>query len=189
MNRRAFSEVSCDVPRTSTLKEDARQIEFVRFGQALKLESIIRGDAPTSLASARSGSIFKRAPWEPQCFYTSFEYSGTLVGDSFGENSLILASSNGTFLVKDDQSNQLIFDESFSVKQLTIVEDHGILIIRGGSVIHKENHRIHIFRLNDFREMAIRVRSKNDVKGNRLERTKGCHIYATSKGCKNRDLF
>lgn len=71
LNRRAFSEVLYDAPRTSKLKEDARQVEFVRIGQALKLEAIVRGDAPTSLASTGPGSCFKRSPWEPQCFYAS----------------------------------------------------------------------------------------------------------------------
>lgn len=69
LNRRAFSEVLYDAPRTSKLKEDARQVEFVRIGQALKLEAIVRGDAPTSLASTGPGSVFKRSPWEPECFY------------------------------------------------------------------------------------------------------------------------
>lgn len=47
LNRRAFSDVLAETPRHSRLKEDSRQIEFVRIGQALKLEAIVRGDAPT----------------------------------------------------------------------------------------------------------------------------------------------
>lgn len=82
MNRRAFSEVLYDAPRTSKLKEDARQVEFVRIGQALKLEAIVRGDAPTSLASAGPSSMFKRPPWEPQCFYAAFYQTGNVVGMS-----------------------------------------------------------------------------------------------------------
>lgn len=102
LNRRAFSEVLYDAPRTSKLKEDARQVEFVRIGQALKLEAIVRGDAPTSLASASPGSVFKRPPWEPQCFYPSFHHRGNLVGDSFGHDSIFIATDEGTYLVKGE---------------------------------------------------------------------------------------
>lgn len=102
LNRRAFSEVLYDVPRTSKLKEDARQIEFVRIGQALKLEAIVRGDAPTSIASASPCTIFKKPPWEPHCFYPTFPHRGSLAGDSFGNNDecLFIATDDGTFLMK-----------------------------------------------------------------------------------------
>lgn len=100
LNRRAFSEVLYDAPRASRLKEDARQVEFVRIGQALKLEAIVRGDAPTSLASTGPGTIFKRPPWEPQCFYAAFHHRGNIVGDSFGHSSLFLATDEGTFLIR-----------------------------------------------------------------------------------------
>lgn len=104
LNRRAFSEVLYDAPRMSKLKEDARQVEFVRIGQALKLEAIVRGDAPTSLASAGGpGSVFKRPPWEPQCFYAAFHafhHRGNIIGDSFGHDTIIIASDEGTFLIR-----------------------------------------------------------------------------------------
>lgn len=102
LNRRAFSEVLYDAPRTSKLKEDARQIEFVRIGQALKLEAIVRGDAPTSIASANPCTIFRHPPWEPHCFYPTFLHRGTLAGDSFGSNdeSLFIATDDGTYLMK-----------------------------------------------------------------------------------------
>lgn len=100
LNRRAFSEVLYDAPRTSRLKEDARQVEFVRIGQALKLEAIVRGDAPTSLASTGTGSVFKRPPWEPQCFYAAFYHRGNIVGDSYGHDSIFLCTDEGTFLIR-----------------------------------------------------------------------------------------
>lgn len=75
-------------------------MEFVRIGQALKLEAIVRGDAPTSLASTGPGTIFKRPPWEPQCFYAAFHHRGNIVGDSFGHDALFLATDEGTFLIR-----------------------------------------------------------------------------------------
>ncbi|XP_031635963.1 GTPase-activating Rap/Ran-GAP domain-like protein 3 isoform X2 [Contarinia nasturtii] len=182
LNRRAFSEVLYDAPRTSKLKEDARQVEFVRIGQALKLEAIVRGDAPTSLASTGPGSVFKRSPWEPQCFYAAFPYRGNMIGDSIGHDALVLACDEGTFLIREDQSYQSVFDKSFCVRQMSVVEDHGIMLIRGGSATNKDGHRIHVFRIKEFKEEIIKIRSRIDVKDRRIEKTRGCHLFAISKG-------
>lgn len=182
LNRRAFSEVLYDAPRTSKLKEDARQVEFVRIGQALKLEAIVRGDAPTSLASTGPGSVFKRSPWEPQCFYAAFPYRGNMIGDSIGHDALLLACDEGTFLIREDQSYQTVFDKSFCVRQLSVVEDHGIMLVRGGSATNKDGHRIHVFRIKEFREELVKVRSRIEIKDRRIEKTRGCHLYAISKG-------
>lgn len=182
LNRRAFSEVLYDAPRASRLKEDARQVEFIRIGQALKLEAIVRGDAPTSLASSGPSYVFKRSPWEPQCFYASFMHRGNIVGDSFGHDALFLACDEGTFLIREDQSHQMVFDKTLAVRQINIVEDHNIMLIRGGSSTHKDAYHMHVFRLNEFRDDTMRVRSRVDVKERRIEKTRGCHLYAISKG-------
>lgn len=182
LNRRAFSEVLYDAPRTSKLKEDARQVEFVRIGQALKLEAIVRGDAPTSLASTGIGSVFKRSPWEPQCFYAAFPYRCNIIGDSIGHDTLLLACDDGTFLIREDQSYQMVFDKTFCVRQISVVEDHGIMLIRGGSATNKDGYRIHVFRIREFRDENIKIRSRIDVKERRIEKTRGCHLYAISKG-------
>ncbi|XP_050068200.1 GTPase-activating Rap/Ran-GAP domain-like protein 3 isoform X1 [Anopheles maculipalpis] len=179
LNRRAFSEVLYDAPRTSKLKEDARQVEFVRIGQALKLEAIVRGDAPTSIASA--GTVFKRPPWEPHCFYPTFQPRNDLVGDSWGQDQLFLASDEGTYLIKEDQTHRVVFDKTLCVKQLNVVEDHGIMLVRGGSALQKDGHRMHVFRLNEFSDDRLVQRSRVDVKERRIEKTRGCHLYAISR--------
>lgn len=183
LNRRAFSEVLYDAPRASRLKEDARQVEFIRIGQALKLEAIVRGDAPTSLASSGPGYVFKRSPWEPQCFYPSFMHRGNIVGDSFGHDTLFLACDEGTFIIREDQTHQMVFDRTLAVRQLTVIEEHNLLLMRGGSSAHKDGGmHIYVFRLNEFKEDSIRVRSRCDVKDRRIDKTRGCHLYAISKG-------
>lgn len=96
LNRRAFSDVLPDPPRGSRRKEEARQVEFVRIGQALKLDTIVKGDAPTSLATT---GLFKRAPWEPQCFYPDFNYE-IICGDSWGDSKLIVSTESGVFVVE-----------------------------------------------------------------------------------------
>jgi len=58
LQRRALSEVLPEGGRSSRRREEARQVEFVRVGQALKLDTIVKGDAPTSLAST---GLFRRS--------------------------------------------------------------------------------------------------------------------------------
>ncbi|XP_042205762.1 GTPase-activating Rap/Ran-GAP domain-like protein 3 isoform X2 [Homarus americanus] len=175
LNRRAFSDVLPDPPRSSRRKEEARQVEFVRFGQALKLDTIVKGDAPTSLATT---GLFKRTPWEPQCCYPDFPYE-VVCGDSWGENRLLLATTEGVFLVEEGVAHRLVFDKSVQVKQLSVVEAHGILLLRADKA--GRDGKIHVFRLSDFEGDEERVKTKADLKDHRLERTKGCHLYAISR--------
>lgn len=176
LNRRAFSDVLSEASKTSRRKEEARQVEFVRIGQALKLDTIVKGDAPTSLATT---SLFKREPWEPQCFYPDFPHE-VICGDTWGENKIVLSTEHGVFLVEEGMTHRLIFDKTLPVKQLSVVEAHGILLLRAEK---GRDSRIHVFRLSDFEgeQNESIVRGKNDVKDHKIERTKGCHLYALSK--------
>lgn len=75
------------------------QVEFVRFGQGLKVDTIERGDAPTSLATS---GLFKRAPWEPMCFYPDFSQE-VVCGDSWGDSRLVVATEQGVYIVNNDE--------------------------------------------------------------------------------------
>ncbi|KAF6203788.1 hypothetical protein GE061_002123 [Apolygus lucorum] len=178
LNRRAFSDVLPEAPRGGRRKEEARQVEFVRTGQALKLETIVKGDAPTSLATT---GLYKRAPWEPQCFYPDFGYE-VICGDSWGDTKLMVSSDAGVFLVEDGTSHRLIFEKSVSVKQLNVVEAHGILLLRadkGG-----RESKIYVFRLSDFESCDGEIaepKGRAHLKEHKLERTKGCSMYAVSR--------
>ncbi|XP_064458202.1 GTPase-activating Rap/Ran-GAP domain-like protein 3 isoform X3 [Ornithodoros turicata] len=175
LNRRAFSDVLPETPRGSRRKEEARQVEFVRIGQALKLDTIVKGDAPTSLATT---SLFKREPWEPQCFYPDFPYE-IVCGDSWGDNKLILGTESGTYLVEEGLAHRLVLDKTVPVRQISVVEAHGILLFRTD---RGRDSRIHVFRLTDFEGEANNgVRNRSDLREHKLERTKGCHIYGISR--------
>ncbi|XP_068243929.1 GTPase-activating Rap/Ran-GAP domain-like protein 3 [Palaemon carinicauda] len=79
---------------------------------------------------------------------------------------------------KEGVAHRPIFDKSVQVKQLSVVEAHGILLIR---VDKGRDSKIHVFRLSDFECDDDRIRAKADLKDHRLERTKGCHLYAISR--------
>ncbi|GAB6031593.1 hypothetical protein CHUAL_009358 [Chamberlinius hualienensis] len=175
LNRRAFSDVFPEAPRGNRRKEEARQVEFVRFGQALKLDTIVKGDAPTSLATT---SLYKREPWEPQCFYPDFPYD-IICGDSWGDSRLIVATESGIFDIDEGMSHRLIFDKSVLVKQLNVIEAHGIFLFRTDK---GRDSKVHVFRLSDFDDnICSFARSKCDLKDHKLERTKGCHLYSVSR--------
>ncbi|CAG9769363.1 unnamed protein product [Ceutorhynchus assimilis] len=179
LNRRAFSDVLAETPRHSRLKEDSRQIEFVRIGQALKLEAIVRGDAPTSLASTgAAGTVFKRSPWEANCFYPVFPSHPVIAGDSWGDNRVIIATEDGTFVVEDGTSHRQIFDKSLQVRQLNVVEPHGIILLRAGT--SNKDCKIYVFRLSEL-ETITDIRTRIDVKDHRLEKTRGAHFYTLSR--------
>ncbi|CAH2329970.1 GTPase-activating Rap Ran-GAP domain 3, partial [Pelobates cultripes] len=94
LNRRSFSDVLPESPKSARKKEEARQAEFVRIGQALKLKTIVRGDAPTSLATT---GLCRKEPWESQCFCNSFPHEA-IGGDSWGQ-SLLISTDAGVLLI------------------------------------------------------------------------------------------
>ncbi|XP_020284932.1 GTPase-activating Rap/Ran-GAP domain-like protein 3 isoform X2 [Pseudomyrmex gracilis] len=145
LNRRALSDV---VEAPGRRREETRAVEMVRVGQALKLEAIMRGLAPTSLATV---GPLKPRPWEPRCIYPDFPHE-VVCGDVWLENRLILASENGTFLIEDGLSHRLIFDESVQIKQLDVVEQHGILLFRAGD--KGKESSVYVFRLREFESDA-----------------------------------
>lgn len=66
LNRRSFSDVLPESPKSTRKKEEARQAEFVRLGQALKLKTTVKGDTTANLAST---SFSKKEMVNRQCKY------------------------------------------------------------------------------------------------------------------------
>ncbi|KAH7931720.1 hypothetical protein HPB51_029748 [Rhipicephalus microplus] len=227
LNRRAFSDVLPETPKGSRRKEEARQVEFVRIGQALKLDTIVKGDAPTSLATTslfkrearalqtapgcsrrskstpalpmadsvparlrplklavyeeRTSSVLLSAPALPMEFaIRSFEpFEGVLTKKC--NNKLVLGSESGIFLIEEGLTHRMIFDKTVVVKQISVVEAHGILLFRTD---RGRDSRVHVFRLTDFEGDSAAnslVRTRTDLRDHKLERTKGCHLYALSR--------
>lgn len=203
LNRRALSDV---VETPGRRREETRSVEMVRVGQALKLEAIVRGLAPTSLATV---GPLKPRPWEPRCIHPDFPYD-LICGDIWSENKLILATETGTFLIEDGLPNKMLFDKSVQIKQLDVVEQHGILLFRAGDKGKESN--VYIYRLselygdeppsidyNSFEEdeeelenFASHIsnlstsrppitRTRSHVKERKLDRTRGCHLYSLTR--------
>ncbi|XP_018088086.1 GTPase-activating Rap/Ran-GAP domain-like protein 3 isoform X2 [Xenopus laevis] len=173
LNRRSFSDVLPESPKSARKKEEARQAEFARIGQALKLKTIVRGDAPTSLATT---GLCRKEPWESQCFCNSFTHEA-LGGDSWGQ-SLLVSTDAGVLLIDDGQPSVTVFDKTFQIKQMHVLENLDLLITR---VDKGKEARLYVFRLSSIKkglEDKQVMKSKYECRENKLEKTKGCHLYA-----------
>lgn len=88
--------------------------------------------------------------------------------------------------ISDGSSHRLIFDRSLQVKQLNVVEPHGIMLLRGGHS-NKEG-KIYVFRLSQI-ESLNEPRCRLDIKDHRLERTRGTNLYAISRPGKTKTII
>ncbi|XP_054440330.1 GTPase-activating Rap/Ran-GAP domain-like protein 3 isoform X1 [Pteronotus mesoamericanus] len=173
LNRRSFSDVLPESPKSARKKEEARQAEFVRIGQALKLKSIVRVDAPSSLVAS---GICRKEPWEPQCFYSNFPHEA-VCADPWGQ-ALLVSTDAGVLLVDDNLPSVPVFDRTLPVKQMHVLEALDLLILRADK---GKDARLFVFRLSAVQkgiEGKQAARSRCDCRENKLEKTKGCHLYA-----------
>ncbi|XP_075041790.1 GTPase-activating Rap/Ran-GAP domain-like protein 3 isoform X2 [Mixophyes fleayi] len=173
LNRRSFSDVLPESPKSARKKEEARQAEFVRIGQALKLKTIVRGDAPTSLATT---GLCRKEPWESQCFCNNFS-NEAVGGDSWGP-LLLVSTDSGVSLIEDGQPAIPVFDKSLQIKQMHVLEILDLLIARADK---GKDARLYVFRLSAIKkglEDKQVPRNKYECRENKLEKTKGCHLYA-----------
>uniref|UniRef100_H3CPX3 GTPase-activating Rap/Ran-GAP domain-like protein 3 n=1 Tax=Tetraodon nigroviridis TaxID=99883 RepID=H3CPX3_TETNG len=176
LNRRSFSDVLPESPKSARKKEEARQAEFVRIGQALKLKTIVRGDAPTSLVNT---GLCRKEPWESQLFCSTFPYE-IVCADSWGQSLLAATDAAGVMLLDETQAVPpvQVFDRTMVVKQMHVLEPQDLLITRADK---GKDARLYVFRLRALRrgmEEKQLVRSKCDSRENKLEKTKGCHLYS-----------
>ncbi|KAM4647391.1 GTPase-activating Rap/Ran-GAP domain-like protein 3 isoform 9-T9 [Amazona ochrocephala] len=141
--------------------------------KALKLKTTVKGDATANLATT---SFCKKEPWESQSFCSNFPHE-VVCADSWGQ-SLLVSTDAGILLIDDGQPSVQVFDKTLQVKQMHVLETLDLLIARTDK---GKDSRLLVFRLSavqkDIETKQI-VRSKYDCRENKLERTKGCHLYA-----------
>ncbi|XP_057238907.1 GTPase-activating Rap/Ran-GAP domain-like protein 3 isoform X3 [Malurus melanocephalus] len=173
LNRRSFSDVLPESPKSTRKKEEARQAEFVRLGQALKLKTTVKGDTTANLATT---GFCKKEPWESQSFCSNFPHE-VVCADSWGQ-SLLVSTDVGILLIDEGQPSVQVFDKTLQIKQMHVLETLDLLIARTDK---GKDSRLLVFRLSAVQkdiETKQMIRSKYDCRENKLERTKGCHLYA-----------
>ncbi|KAK7802740.1 hypothetical protein U0070_007183 [Myodes glareolus] len=140
-------------PKSARKKEEARQAEFVRIGQALKLKSIVRGDAPSSLAAS---GMCKKEPWEPQCFCSNFPHEA-VCAEPWGQ-ALLVSTDAGVLLVDDGLPSVPVFDRTLPVKQIHVLEALDILVLRADKGCH-----LYAINTHHSRELRIVVAIRNKL--------------------------
>uniref|UniRef100_A0A667HYU9 GTPase-activating Rap/Ran-GAP domain-like protein 3 n=1 Tax=Lynx canadensis TaxID=61383 RepID=A0A667HYU9_LYNCA len=115
-------------------------------------------------------------PWEPQCFCSNFPHEA-VCADPWGQ-ALLVSTDAGVLLVDDDLPSVPVFDKTLPVKQIHVLETLDLLILRADK---GKDARLFVFRLSAVHkavEGKQAVKGKCDCRDNKLEKTKGCHLYA-----------
>ncbi|CAH8517496.1 unnamed protein product [Heterobilharzia americana] len=169
--RRAFSDVVVDsFNGVTTSKEQSRNDAHIRYGQMLKLNTIIRGDAPTS--SITSGQS-KKNLWQPKLIHKCTQ-SEIICGDVWGEH-LIVSTEQGTFGFKDHESPILLIEKNVEVKQLEVAQ-YELLIIRYDK---GREAKVAVMQLNSL--TSGKPVDRSQAKKLSLEKTKGSQLFTVSK--------
>ncbi|KAL9988754.1 hypothetical protein ACROYT_G003237 [Oculina patagonica] len=174
--RKSWNDVITDSSRGNRRKSMEKEQAFLQFGQSLKLKTIVKGDAPTSLAST-SGNL-KSEPWKPQCILEDFS-TKIFCGDSWGD-SLVLGTEDGIQMLQGAK-HRYLFDKSVVAKQMSVVEAFGLLLFRVDKGKEFHSSKLYVFRLTDFEDEDEEPKTRQFCKNHRVEKSKGCHLFAVSQ--------
>ncbi|GBP72255.1 hypothetical protein EVAR_103255_1 [Eumeta japonica] len=72
---------------------------FLHVGRALKLDAVLRGDAPTSLVSTGCGGA-RRVPWEGRMWRAAPLPAAPLCADQLAEGRLLLSTTSNTYILE-----------------------------------------------------------------------------------------
>ena len=114
------------------------------MGQELRLDSVLSSRA--SLSSRKSSSSMtngnnasrgarhsasSKSIWEPICIFPNFPHQ-VLCGDSWGNSSLVLGTSNGTFLVMAPSKKPVSkYSQHFASRGISFFKTQFILVLTG----------------------------------------------------------
>ncbi|XP_065647136.1 GTPase-activating Rap/Ran-GAP domain-like protein 3 isoform X2 [Hydra vulgaris] len=145
---------------------------FLEFGQALKVNKILQGVAPTSVANVGGLRALKNTPWTPHAVLSSFSYR-IHCGDSL-DNSLLVSTDLGIFLI-DDHDVRQVFDSSMAASQINVIESYNVCIIRV-----KKNGRIYVIPLSELHVEKYFILCRRHCLKYYIKRSKGSHVYTLS---------
>lgn len=80
--------------------------------------------------------------------------------------------------LSDGVSHRLVLDKTLQVRQIDVVEHHGILLLRGRQ--SNKEFKVYVFRLSQL-EASSEPLSRCDLKDHRMEKTRGAHLHSISR--------
>ncbi|XP_072935150.1 GTPase-activating Rap/Ran-GAP domain-like protein 3 [Epargyreus clarus] len=160
----------------------ARTERFLHVGQALKLDAVLRGDAPTSLVSTGSGGA-RRAPWEGRVWRAAPLPATPICAEQLAEGRLLLSTTSNTYILEESGTTRVILRWEGCVRAARVTERAGLFrvgprLAGGGSTTGGAGGAgLYALPLPALAAGAWAMRPLQDCKHARLPRTKTAHYF------------
>nr|XP_032529966.1 GTPase-activating Rap/Ran-GAP domain-like protein 3 isoform X3 [Danaus plexippus plexippus] len=161
----------------------ARTERFLHVGQALKLDAVLRGDAPTSLVSSGSGGS-RRAPWEGRLWRAAPLPATPVCAEQLAEGRLLLSTTSNTYILEESGTTKVVLRWEGCVRSARVTERAGLfrvgarVSIGGGSATGGAGGAgLYALPLPELCAGAWAMRPLQDCKHARLPRTKTAHFF------------
>ncbi|KAL0850430.1 hypothetical protein ABMA28_012236 [Loxostege sticticalis] len=161
----------------------ARTERFLHVGQALKLDAVLRGDAPTSLVSMGSGGS-RRAPWEGRVWRSAPLPATPVCAEQMSEGRLLLSTTSNTYILEESGTTRVVLRWEGCVRMARVSERAGLfrvgtrVIAGGGSTTGGAGGAgLYALPVQELCAGAWAMRPLQDCKHARLPRTKTAHYF------------
>ncbi|KAG7303979.1 hypothetical protein JYU34_010899 [Plutella xylostella] len=160
----------------------ARTERFLHVGQALKLDAVLRGDAPTSLVSTGSGGS-RRAPWEGRVWRAAPLPATPVCAEQLSEGRLLLSTTSNTYILEESGTTRVVLRWEGCVRAARVTERAGLFrvgarVTLGGSTTGGAGGAgVYALPLPELAAGAWAMRPLQDCKHARLPRTKTAHCF------------
>ncbi|KAG6462978.1 hypothetical protein O3G_MSEX013579 [Manduca sexta] len=161
----------------------ARTERFLHVGQALKLDAVLRGDAPTSLVSTGCGGS-RRAPWEGRVWRSAPLPATPVCAEQLSEGRLLLSTTSNTYILEESGTTRVVLRWEGCVRAARVSERVGLfrvgarVTVGGGSTTGGAGGAgLYALPLQELCAGAWAMRPLQDCKHARLPRTKTAHYF------------
>ncbi|XP_026324151.1 GTPase-activating Rap/Ran-GAP domain-like protein 3 [Hyposmocoma kahamanoa] len=186
LSRRALSDVWSGGAGASGAGA-ARTERFLHVGQALKLDAVLRGDAPTSLVS--TGQITtgsggsRRAPWEGRVWRSAPLPATPICAEQLAEGRLLLSTTSNTYILEESGTTKVVLRWEGCVRTARVTERAGLFrvgarVVGSGSTSGGAGGAgVYALPVQELCAGAWAMRPLQDCKHARLPRTKTAHYF------------
>lgn len=160
----------------------ARTERFLHVGQALKLDAVLRGDAPTSLVSTGSGGS-RRAPWEGKVWRAAPLPAAPICSEQLAEGRVLLSTTSNTYILEESGTTRVVLRWEGCVRAARVTERAGIFRVgprvgvSGSASGGAGGAGVYALPLTALCAGAWAMRPLQDCKNARLPRTKTAHYF------------
>ncbi|XP_012547999.1 GTPase-activating Rap/Ran-GAP domain-like protein 3 isoform X1 [Bombyx mori] len=161
----------------------ARTERFLHVGQALKLDAVLRGDAPTSLVSTGCGGL-RRAPWEGRVWRAAPLPASPVCAEQLAEGRLLLSTTSNTYILEESGTTRVVLRWEGCVRAARVSERAGLfrvgarVVAGGGSTTGGAGGAgLYALPLPELCAGAWAMRPLQDCKHARLPRTKTAQYF------------